>query len=289
MPSRLLALPFILGAGVFLYLAWEVDTRYGMYIVPFILALTAIYIFQPQIDWWWYNRNLPDVEGPMKDMFEKRLPYYQHLSEEEKKRFRTRVALYLMAVEYIPQGPETVPEDIKGIVAANIVQLTFGQEDYRLSKFERIVIYLGPFPSPQFPRRFHASEIFEEDGVLLFAVNHLMPGTMEPHRFFNIGVYEYAKVFRLSYPDKAYPDLNEEHWKDLEQISGFKQKKIEDFVGLIDLDIWAVSVALFFSFPEQFKKQCPSVYEQHSDVFNQYPMQASPVVNNAFLAVEETT
>jgi len=128
-----------------------------------------------------------------------------------------------------------IPEDVKGIVAANIVQLTFGQKDYLLNIFERIVIYPGTFPTIQYPKHFHASEIFAEDGVLLFAMDHLMPGTLHADQYFNIGLYEYA------------------------------------FVGLENLDVWAVSVVFFFSFPERFKTQLSDLYQTHSNLFNQHP------------------
>jgi len=277
--SKILAIPGILGFTLFIYLTYFQSEDYALFMVPFVIYLIGLYFYQPAIDWWWYQKYPPEVEAPLRKLFESRLPYYQRLSEKNKQKFRTRVALYIEANDFRPQVIEEIPEDVKGVVAANIVQLTFGQKDFLLNMFERIVIYPGVFPTIQYLDRFHSSEIFAEDGVLLFAMDHLMPGTLHADQYFNIGIYEYAKVFRLMRLDVVYPDLSENIWADFEKISQFPQKKVEEFVGLESLDLWAVSVVFFFSFPEKFKTQLPDLYQIQSNLFNQYPDQAvDPVI-----------
>lgn len=279
--SSMLAISLILltlaVAGIILY----TDPNNMIYVVPLVIVLVALYFLQPAIDWWWYQRYPPDVDAPVRKIYETQLPYYQRLSEENRQKFRTRAALYMEANDFRPQVMETVPEDVKAIVAANIVQLTFAkkEEHFRMSEFERIVLYPGVFPTPQHQDKFHASEIFQEDGVLLFAMDHLMPGTLKSNQFFNIGIYEYAKVFRLSFPTYNYPSLKEELWTDFEKISRFPRKKVEAFVGLENLDLWGVAVTLFFSFPDQFKATLPELNQVLVNIFNQNPGEkGSPVV-----------
>lgn len=268
MLPRLLAFPCIVGIAVFLYLGYAVDTSYGKFIVPFIIGVWAAYIFEPQLNWWWYKRYPPDIDDQLKKMFEVKLPFYQKLSPENKSHFRQRTAMYMLANDFIPQGPETVPEDVKGFITANIIQLTFGQTDYRMPKFERMVVYPTPFLSPQYREYIHSSELFEEDGVLLFAIDHLMPGTMESTRYYNICLHEFARVFRLSYPEKKYPTFSESIWDDFAKLSGYTKVKIEKYIGLPDQDPWPVSVVLFFSFPAKFKKHLPELYQEISHLLN---------------------
>lgn len=276
--SKILAIPGIIGFAAFLYITYFKDEGYAMYMVPFIIYLIAVYFLQPAIDWWWYQKYPLDIEAPLRKIFEQKLPYYQRLSDKNKQKFRTRVALYIEANDFRPQVIEAIPEDVKGIVAANIVQLTFGQKDYLLNMFERVVIYPGVFLSRQHPDRFHASEIFAEDGVSLFAMDHLMPGTIHANQYFNIGLYEYAKVYQLTRPEIAYPKLSEDLWADFEKISRFPRKKVEEFVGLENLNLWAVSVVFFFSFPEKFKTQLPDLYQSLTNILNQHPVQEEPVI-----------
>lgn len=278
--TRLLALPIIIILFIFLCLALIVDGSYSVYIIPLFIILAILYMFHPQIDWWWYKRNPPDTDPKVSALFERLIPFYQKLSAENKRLFRGRVQMYLHAVEFIGQVWPNVPEDIKAFVAANIVQLTFGREDYRMPMFERIVVYPKPFPTRQFPKQFHSAESFQEDGVLLFAAEQLLAGTTHPQKHYNVGLHEYANVLLLSYPSYNYPDLGEDSWTKFETISGFSKEAIARYIGLSDISPRPVSICLFFTFPEQFKKEWPTVFDNYQTIFNMNPCNAhDPIVD----------
>ena len=267
MAARLVSLPFVVGALYFLYLTWERSESYALYIIPFVVMSSVLYVFSPQINWWWYSRNPPELDGPIRQLFLKRYTFYQKLSVENKKRFRERVALFIMGTDFMPMIVDTVPEDVKAIVAANAVQMTFGQETFLFSKFEKIVIYPKPFISPQYQRMLHASEIFEEDGVALFSAEQLLKSFIQPTKFYNIGLHEYAKMFVASYPDLDYPTLEADIWKKLEAISGFSQQFVTKFINLEVLPAQPVSIAHYFVFPERFKELLPEVYASYEKIF----------------------
>ena len=145
MPARILSIPFVLIALGFLYLTWEVSQSYSIYIVPFVILMALIYAFGPQINWWWYQRHPPKLKPKIRLLITRHLPYYQQLVESEQGRFRKRVALYMEANDFMPQGMESVPEDLRAIAAACAVQLTFGKKDFLLPKFEHIIFYPHPF------------------------------------------------------------------------------------------------------------------------------------------------
>jgi hypothetical protein len=271
MLSKYLQIPFAIGALVFLYLAWEVRSGYAIYIVPFVVAMAIIYTLSPQVDWWWYQRKPPELPTPLRHLINTAFPFYQKLSADEKTRFRQRMALYMHANEFMPQGMDNVPVDVKGVVAASVVQLTFGLDDYLLNKFEHIVIYPHPFPSPQFPEKWHTSEIYEEDGVILFSAEQLMASFLQPVRFFNSGLYEYARVFRRCYPAVVFPSFGENDWEALQQVSGFSKNVVEKWIGLPDPDAVAVAVVYFFVFPEKFRAVLPEAYQTLAGIFRQGP------------------
>lgn len=266
MPSRILAIPFVMAALGLLYLNLKTGGGYSIYLIVMMVILVFIFMLSPQIDWWWYQRYPLDVTGKIRQLLFK-YPFYQRLPEGEKKRFRNRVALFIKGNNFVPQIIEEVPEDVKAIVAANAVTLTFGQEKFLFPKFENIVINPKPLPTLQFPEKYHASEIYEPDGVVLFSVEQLVRSFVESQQYFNIGLYEYAKVFRISYPDHAYPTFDENIWENLERISGFSKAWIEQWINLPDIDPLAVSIAHFFTLPEQFLKELPEVYMTYRSIF----------------------
>lgn len=271
MPARTLSIPFLIGALVFLYLTWEVDTGYSIYIVPFVIIMALIYVLSPQINWWWYQRRPPELRPKIRLLIERHLPYYQQLVESEKGRFRKRAALYMEANDFMPRGMESVPEDLRAIAAACAVQITFGRKDFLLPRFEHIIFYPHPFPSPQYPENFHSSEIYEEDGVIIFSAEQLLPGFLQPFQYYNIGLHEYARAFVRSYPEIDFPKLPEDIWQKLQQASGFSQAAIERWINLKPIPAQPVSIALFFTFPRQFHAVLPELYEQYARIFNQSP------------------
>jgi hypothetical protein len=268
MPARILSLPFVVIALLFLYLAWELDSNFALYIIPAVLALAVIYVFSPQINWYWYKRRPPELAPPLRDMLQKSMPFYQQLSPQQKERFRQRVALYGHAREFMPQGFDSVPEDVKAVVATCAVWVTFNEEDFLLDPFERIVLYAHPFPSPQYPEHFHASEIFEEDGVALFAIDRLMAGFLQPHRYYHIGLHEYCKIFQYVHADRDWPDLSAEIWDKLEEISGFSHEAIVDWMRLPApaISARAVSLCHFLVFPARFQAALPELHARYAQL-----------------------
>jgi len=268
MLSKILAFVFALGALIFLYLAFKVDSSYAIYMVPFAVVVAVIYVLSPQIDWWKAQKKPPEIDARLRKLLHENFAFYHHLSVDGKQRFRDRMALFMLAHDYMPMAMESVPEDIKGIVAANAVQLTFGQQDFLLEKFEKVILYPHPFPSPQFPEHLHASETYAEDGVVIFSIQHLMNGFLRPKQYFNVGLHEYAQVFMLSYPNLDYPEPGEDIWEKLEQIGGYDKEKLQDWLGLPSLNPLSISMVYFFTYPAEFRRLLPKLFEQYSELFN---------------------
>jgi len=266
MPARILAIPLFIIFAVLLYVNMQNGGQSAWYLVPAILLLAAVYILSPQINWWWYSRNPPEVAAPIRELFA-RYSFYQRLPTSEQLKFRQRVALFVMANDFIPQIIEKVPEDVKYIVAANAVTLTFGQKNFLFPKFENIIINPKPLPTLQYPDNYHASEIYEPDGAVLFSMPQLVQGFVESTRYFNIGLYEYAKIFFISHAEIPPPELSNDVWESLEKVSGFSKSWIEQWINLSDIDPLAVSVAHFFTLPEAFRKELPELFEQFRMIF----------------------
>jgi uncharacterized protein YneF (UPF0154 family) len=272
MLSKYLNFPLGLGAIIFGALAVQCKEPHLPYLIfaalACVIGMIGLYFFSDVIDWKWYKKNPPTVEKEMRELLSKRLPFYQNLSEEDKAKFETRVELYVRANEFIPNGWEHVPYDIQAWVAVNPVMLTFHQEDFLLADYERVVIYPHSFPSPQYPEQFHCSEVFAEDGVLLFSTEKLLPGVMQPRAYFNIGIYEYAKVYKQMNPFINYPEMDNLEWLAFERIVNYTRQKLETYIGLTVLDQWGVLVTLFFSHPKEMEDQLLNHFTRVKEILN---------------------
>ncbi len=278
-PWLLFASPFILLTLIFFGLAFfRDDGHYALWAVPFFLVLATMYILSPQINWWWFKKNPPELNPGTKNFLDNYAAYYKKLSPELKMRFRQRVAMFIIGNEFIrpvhKDNPDAaalrnnVPEDLKAAVASNFTQIHFGKPEILPKKFEHYILYPHPFPTTQFPV-LHNSEIYEADGVVLFAADPLMQSLSQPQNYFNIGLYEMARIFKYN---NTSIDLPKSLEKDLEKISQMSKSKIESIVGLSDLDNFAIATHHFFVFPKMFSVLLPDIYQLFCNLFNQNPI-----------------
>ena len=79
--SNYFAAPFVFLSLYFLYLGWEVDSDYAIWIVPFVVMSALIYIFAPQINGWGYSRRPPALEPGLTHLLERFSGFYQRQSD----------------------------------------------------------------------------------------------------------------------------------------------------------------------------------------------------------------
>ena len=268
-PSNKLLIPVGILAVSFFGVAHFMDKPvYGWLAVVFIIIGAIIYIFSPQIDWKYYNKKPPQMPVGLHRFFDDRIQFYQRMHPFYRKIFRERVMLFIEATDFKAQVTDEFPNDLKAIIAANAVLLTMNKKDFLFPRFEHVILYPHPFPSPQMLDHWHASEINEEDGVILYAAEQLMKGFTQPTKYYNVGLHEYIKVYQLTYPDYDYPIITEQHWESLKSISRFSKDILLKWMGLPELDPQVVAINHFFMFPERFKKELPAEYQQLSQIFH---------------------
>jgi hypothetical protein len=246
-------------------------------IIPFLM-LTVTWVFSPQINWWWYLRHPPKIDPRLMTIVENS-PFYQGLSATEKVRFGQRVFMITLGKNFMRPAPpgsdkrmdEQVPPDLKAIFGSAVAQLTFGLEEFMLGKFENIIIYPHLFVTPQYPHQAHPSELFEEDGVLLFSADELVQGVTQPYNFFNIGLYETARAFQILHPEKM-PNLPPSVWDELKRV-GWGATEAAISLNLLEPDIFGVAAVNFWTFPEKMRQEMPELYQIFQNIFRQNPLQ----------------
>jgi Mlc titration factor MtfA (ptsG expression regulator) len=283
--ARILLIPCILGLILALYLTDRYNEHYSIWAIPFGLLGALVLIFSPQINWWWYQRYPPKLGEPGVKILEANFPYYKKLSSSNKLKFEQRLSMYIKSSAFVgkfssSEEDDDVPLDLKIMPLANAVQLTFGFKDYIIKDFETVVFFAQPFPSPNYPKNKHASEINIEDKVLIFSIEQLAFGFKTPTAFYNLGLHEYSKALIYTKPDLNFPEFNELNWDDMELISTWSKETVESVVGLPGhVDILNVAIHHFFVFPAKFNVILPQVYQLLSNIFNQNPLEyESPLI-----------
>lgn len=268
MPAFRLALPFGLLLALGLYLTLQVNESWSILMVASLVILVASFILAPQINWWWWQRFPPDLPTEMGQLLERHSALYTNLAKEEKREFRRRIFLFHHGHNFMPQVLEKMPLDAQVMIASAPVSMTFNQNEFLFPNFENIVVYPHPFPSPQYETQFHASEIYEPDGVVMFCLEHVLRGFVDPRQFLNPAWYEYAKVYAITYPEKNLGDWSAVEWSKLETISGFSHEALVRWIGLPKLDLQAMGIAFYFLYPNRFQQVLPSLHQELTAVFH---------------------
>lgn len=267
--ANLVALPFVLAALLFLYLGWVVDSDYAIWMAPFVVVAAVIYVFSPQINWWWFSKHPPELDEGQRKLLERFHGFYRRLKEADKKRFRERTALFIMGTDWdaFAMPDESMPADVLLGIASQAVMVGFKKEEFLFHKFEKVIVYPFPFPTPEYPFN-HASELYEADGCMILSAEQVMLAYLHPATWYNVAVHEYARTFVLTYPDEPYPALDgEDVWANLETVSGMPRDRVEAVIGLTDVPVLAVAIHHYFAFPEKFREVMPDEYAQLKTIF----------------------
>lgn len=267
--ARFLSTPFLIGAlAVFVY-AWEHEGEGGKYMVPFLLGAALIWVFAPQINWWWYSRRPPALEPGIIQSLERYVPFYQRLSEPNKKRFRGRLALTRMSTDFTAKNmpDDAVPPDVESAIAVPSVIVTWTRPVFLFENLEKVIVSPGSFLSPQYPQ-YHSAETFEPESCLMFSVKAVMDAFIRPYKVFNVVLHEYVKAVFAKY---GVPQLepNDAIWQHIEKVCGWNREHIEATIGIEGVDPVPVAACIYLVFGAAFRNELPEWAKSFDDFFGQ--------------------
>lgn len=270
--STVLAFPFMILAGIIIWMVYENDdTTLTYYLLIPVFILVVIYIMSPQINWWWWKRMPPELDPPIVKWLESYSPFYNQLSEDGKLNFRRRLKLFMLSKDFGSMGQEKneMPEDIKGILAHNAIQLTFGREEFLFDNYERMVAYKHAFPSPQH-KFLHTVETHREDGVIIYSMEHLIPGMLRRGEIYNIGMHGFADAFINDHPKISFPTVDDVTWEQIEQVGGFTKEQIEQTTGFEPVDKLPILITYYTDFYPRLQLVLPEVAHRLNLIFSLY-------------------
>jgi len=268
--TRFIAAPFAFAlVYIFYQSAVDYDFRdaYSWVIFPLLVLCIALYIFSPQIDFWFHKKYPVALDQPVINWLEQQFPFYQSLADSDKLQFRNRLSLFMEAKEFFLMKAEKLdmPEDMKFIISAHAIWLTMGREDYLLDKFERIIAYMHPFPTP-FYKHLHTVEAELQDGVVLLSFEYVLKALSAPDHY-NIAIHGFAEAFHEMHQEINWSDISQQDEEQLQQISGLTTQRICDTIGFERVDQVLLAIHHYVQFPDHFKTKLPQLYQQIDQIF----------------------
>lgn len=240
-------------------------------IIP-VAILILIYLFSPQINYWWLKRNPVQLDDSIIKMLKATNPLYNTLDEKNKEDFHNKLMLHVEGREFLGKGMEednrSVPYDIKHMICQVPVTMAKNRKDRPFKNFERVVLYKHPFPSPRF-KFLHTAETEVEDGVIILSLEHVERALFKKDAFYNVAWYAYAEAFIKARPSESYPDIPNDIWHRIDEISPLDQKQITATLGYKSIDPLPVLISLYFNYRERFRKVLPDMSTTFDRIFNQ--------------------
>lgn len=229
-------------------------------LLPIVLIGGALSL-APQLRWWYWKRHAPDLPvdlAPLLDRFD----LYRRLNLEGKREFRRRTFLLRERFHFHGQAIEELPPDLLVMVAASAATMSFHREDFLLGDYETVVFYRHYFPSPQYDV-LHCSELHEEDGAIIWTLNVFLRSCIEPKKYLHLGLYEFGRALLT-----LEPELNGKikavalDYPTIARVTGFTEAKLKEYIGLEELNLPAITLALFFTHQEELAALQPELLEQ---------------------------
>lgn len=284
-----LAIPFLLIIALTAVFVDDTTTK-AIVIAACVVPIGLAYMFKPQIDWWYYKRNPQMLHPKMREVLLRFSKYFEQLQGDTRIRFEQRMFMVMESRAYEKKGLETIPEDLKGLIASVYTKLTLGLEEYFTPNYEMVVLYPKKFPSPKIPF-FHTSEVFEDghNGGVIFAVNHAVNALQNPNHY-NIVMHEFANLLWKirDWDEKAFLEFaTEENLIAMAKIRGFSFPQIKEFIGKPQINFYAVAIEHFFAVPDSFKQFLPELYQAIASQLNQDPTNKKNPMKNAILIEEK--
>jgi MtfA peptidase len=216
-----------------------------------------------------------------KQTLENHFRFYQNLSPVQKKEFERRVHNFIRNKKFIPMhGMKKVTPEMKSLISASAIQLTFGLREIYFVHFDRILV----FPTRFFSIVTEAHHIGEvnADGIIAFSWKDFVKGYINPDDSYNVGLHEMAHALSLEnlIPNQEYQFLDQEALKNWKIVADMEFQKAkngnESFLRRYAFsnrdEFFPVCIEYFFERPGEFYQESPELYKALSALLRQDPL-----------------
>lgn len=215
-------------------------------------------------------------------ILQKEFSYYRSLSYSDRKIFISRVKKFVNSKSFEGRKELIVTDEMKILIAATAIQLTFGfPRYYNYDYFDRIILYPEKYYSAH-TGKMHTGEM-NTGGILVFSWKDFYDGIKTDNDSRNVGIHEFAHA--LDYIDKAHLGVEKYFAYTIEKIKSFgkyykhcspEKLFFKSYAITNEMEFFAVGAEYFFESPNELRSLIPDLYNTYCIALNQTPL---PKVN----------
>lgn len=219
------------------------------------------------IHWYPIARKLTPSQ---KYILEQEFAFYRKLSIKRKQFFEHRVAAFIAKYNFVGKGGFVVTDQVRILISATFVMLTFGMRHYLINIFDRIIVYPESYFST-INQEYHKGEFNPRMKALVFSWKDFQEGFQFENDNLNLGLHEFAHALyfhglkgrdqsSIVFSD-AYGEIKEYLVQPniLNNLVASNYFRIYAYTNQVEF--LAVVLEHFFETPQIFKKEFPELYE----------------------------
>ncbi|MEM9895972.1 MAG: zinc-dependent peptidase [Bacteroidota bacterium] len=229
-----------------------------------------------------YTNGIPTLylSAQHRNYLQKHFLFYQKLPSLSKKIFEKRLVAFMSSKKFVPRKMQKVTSEMKVLISASAIQLTFGFPKVKLGFFRYILVFPDAFYSQQ-NKKFHKGEVNPYKKAIVLSWKYFVEGYISQDGR-NLGLHEMAHALRLENRIKnaKYNFLNGKVLQEWEQAASKTIKEIrtgtETFFRAYGAtnaeEFFAVAVENFFERPSEFHARHPTTYITMCRLLRQDPL-----------------
>lgn len=217
-----------------------------------------------------------DIEK--KSILTKEFRFYNKLMPRHQRIFEHRVASFIKDKDFIGREGLEVTDEIKTLISATAVMLTFGFRDFYIGLLDKIFIYPGEFYSLA-REEFHKGEFNPKLKTLVLSWKDFRNGFENCDDKINLGIHEFAHAIHLNSMKERdiSSTIFSDSFKELTDLISKQEqlrkamissKYFRDYAFTNQFEFLAVVIESFIESPEEFKSQFPEVYDKTKQMLN---------------------
>ncbi len=214
----------------------------------------------------------------LNNLLKQKNPYFRNLTPDAQEIFVDRLFKFMEDKKFIGREGLVITDEIKVLISAAAIQLTFGLKDYMISHLHAINIFPRIFFSKYL--NVNLKGLNTQSGVLSISWNDFKEGYAIEDDKLNLGLHELAHALYIDLDEDGNYDEHFsayfEKWEDvaMKDYLDLKEKKVSflrNYGGTNMHEFFAVCVEHFFEAPREFKIKLPHLYNYLMLMLNQDP------------------
>lgn len=204
-------------------------------------------------------------------VLENEFEFYNKLSPKLKSYFEHRLAVYIKKFSFFGQENMVVTDQMKVLISATAVMLTFGMRNYKFTVVDKIILYPDVYFSTV-TKAYHKGEFNPKLKAVVFSWKHFLEGYRFRNDNLNLGLHEFAHVLHFqgkihkNSSSKLFYATYQEILKQIKRPANLKRLISSNYFRVYaytnEFEFIAVLLEHFFETPHDFKREFPELFEQ---------------------------